>query len=1065
MSSYRKKLLKFSVVLLTLTATPKPLAAYNLSSLSNVTIAQSVNTNTTYPLPESLPSGTKIRLSGSSSMAVINEALKQRYQEKYPNAEIELVTSNANTILQGLLEGETDLVAVGRFLTAEEKEQGLVEVPINRGKIAIIVGSDNPFIENLSFDQFAKIFRGEITNWSEVGGPEVPIRFIDRPESSDTRKALESYDVFKQNSFQTGDNTTQISQDDTAAVVKELRQDGIGYAIADQALNNEKIRVVQMHKTLPDDPRYPYSQPRNYVYQKDTAPPEVLAFLGLVTSGTGKAVVELTDKQGQTTSANSGLVGTAPSPETDRGNEANNSEVLASPSPDSQTETSNSAAPGSETDEVNEANNSEVLTSPSPDSQTETSNSEEVLTPLSSENETEITQNSAPVDEKKQETETKGFPWWLLLLLGIPLIGALAWLLLKGRGDDSLETSAVASGTTTDSNSPPVGGTAVAGVAEGIEGTNTPTTITPTPEVETETIGIAPIAAGIAGATGIAGLLALWKSQTKNSQINLTAELSQTASAKWSVPETDKEAAKFHGGKQYQLRVYDVTDIDIDSETSHSLRCYDSEESNQQWQIGNLLTNREYQAEIGYLTDNNQWLLLARSNRVQIVEYCLHGESVIAKEVDLLGKCTSKSSWVLPPSQITITPDGLENMIVAWEVPEIAKNAAKEQGGEQYQMRVYDVTNIDLDKQPAYNIQAYDSQESSEQLQIPVFVSDREYQAEIGYATDDGEWLPLARSNRVWIATPNVALQTNEIKNTQANLTPTKKLIPEEKLDSSWIAIVPHNTNSAYVHWAISQTAKDAAKEQGQQQCKLRILDVTDIDLDSQPPHKIEEYDCQESKQKQQIPINISTGDYVDYVAEIGYLADNSQWLQIACSQPLRMPVPVFNQLNSAEKILPVAVPLVAGAVSQISESKKETVLKTSNISPGNCEIQHLTIHSRHNCYFLNDEQMTRLQETAVSNTLEPGTYIMRIKSGTFGYGSNICPSGEPFVLLWIFGGKVKNNKTKVPVEKTWSTLNGYNETLTLEVLETTNLYTFFLDSYAEDNEGEVTVSIAKLYS
>ena len=163
---------------------------------------------------------------------------------------MELVTGDTSGVLKALLEGETDLVAVGRQLTTEEKGQGLVEVPINRGKIAIIVASENPFKENLSFEKFAKILRGEITNWSTLGGPKVPIRFVDRPESSDTREALKSYDVFKKSPFRTGSNATQVSEDDTAAVVKELGKDGISYAIADQVLDRENA-VSYTHLTLP----------------------------------------------------------------------------------------------------------------------------------------------------------------------------------------------------------------------------------------------------------------------------------------------------------------------------------------------------------------------------------------------------------------------------------------------------------------------------------------------------------------------------------------------------------------------------------------------------------------------------------------------------------------------------------------------------------------------------------------------------------------------------------------------------------------------------------------------
>ena len=65
--------------------------------------------------------------------------------------------------------------------------------------------------------------------------------------------------------------------------------------------------------------------------------------------------------------------------------------------------------------------------------------------------------------------------------------------------------------------------------------------------------------------------------------------------------------------------------------------------------------------------------------------------------------------------------------------------------------------------------------------------------------------------------------------------------------------------------------------------------------------------------------------------------------------------------------------------------------------------------------------------------------------------------------MLWIYGGKFINKKTNLEVEATWSTLNGDDDTLTLEVLQTTNICAFFFDSYIEDNQGELTISIVKM--
>jgi hypothetical protein len=128
------------------------------------------------------------------------------------------------------------------------------------------------------------------------------------------------------------------------------------------------------------------------------------------------------------------------------------------------------------------------------------------------------------------------------------------------------------------------------------------------------------------------------------------------------------------------------------------------------------------------------------------------------------------------------------------------------------------------------------------------------------------------------------------------------------------------------------------------------------------------------------------------------------------------------------------------------------------------CTVTDLKVHSKNNCYMFSSEEMQRLQsEIAVSTALEPGVNIIKIKEGAFGYQSDAVQSGEPLVLLWIYGGKVVNQKTNVEVSATWSSLNGYDDTLTLTVKEPATLCAFFFDTHLDDNTGEVMLSIVRI--
>lgn len=232
---------------------------------------------------------TTIRINNLTRMAPINQALKQRYETQTPDAKVEIKRQQTDAPLQ-VKDQQADLAAISRLLTEEEKAQGLVQVPVTREKIAIVVGQDNPFAKGLTIDQVVKIFRGEITNWSQLGGLSAPIRVIHRPIASNLQSTLQTYELFRATNFEAGGQIVQLDQDDVSALMDELGKDGISYALASQIGEAEAIRPISMYNTLPDDPRYPFSQPFTYVYQgAPTASAQT--FLDFVASSPGQDAI------------------------------------------------------------------------------------------------------------------------------------------------------------------------------------------------------------------------------------------------------------------------------------------------------------------------------------------------------------------------------------------------------------------------------------------------------------------------------------------------------------------------------------------------------------------------------------------------------------------------------------------------------------------------------------------------------------------------------------------------------------------------------------------------------
>ncbi|BAQ66520.1 phosphate-binding protein [Geminocystis sp. NIES-3709] len=106
----------------------------------------------------------------------------------------------------------------------------------------------------------------------------------------------------------------------------------------------------------------------------------------------------------------------------------------------------------------------------------------------------------------------------------------------------------------------------------------------------------------------------------------------------------------------------------------------------------------------------------------------------------------------------------------------------------------------------------------------------------------------------------------------------------------SRIVLMPRDPQWAYTYWDIPQERKEDLRRQGGQQLALRLYDVTDIDLNYQSPHNIQEYLCDELAREWYLPIPVSDRDYV---IDIGYRCFDGRWLVLARSVPVRVP-PVY---------------------------------------------------------------------------------------------------------------------------------------------------------------------------
>ncbi|MBD2612961.1 DUF4912 domain-containing protein [Nostoc punctiforme FACHB-252] len=102
-------------------------------------------------------------------------------------------------------------------------------------------------------------------------------------------------------------------------------------------------------------------------------------------------------------------------------------------------------------------------------------------------------------------------------------------------------------------------------------------------------------------------------------------------------------------------------------------------------------------------------------------------------------------------SRIVLLPRDPQWAYTYWDVPNEHKEELRRQGGQQLALRIYDVTDINIDFQSPHSIQEYPADELAREWYLPIPVSDRDYVIDIGYRAADGRWLILARSARVHI--------------------------------------------------------------------------------------------------------------------------------------------------------------------------------------------------------------------------------------------------------------------------------------------------------------------------
>ena len=227
-------------------------------------------------------SGT-VATGGSTSMESVIAALQEAFLELQPDVTVTYDPTGSGAGITGATDKTLDIGLSSRAVKDEEAEAGVTGTTVALDGIAIIVNNNNA-VADLSLEQIAGIAKGEITNWSEVGGADAPIVLVGREAGSGTRDGFESIVGVEDECVYSQELTA------TGAVIAAVasNENAIGYASLSALDDTAKAVTVDgvacSEETILDG-TYKIQRPFVFVTNNSVEPSEaVQAFIDFATS-------------------------------------------------------------------------------------------------------------------------------------------------------------------------------------------------------------------------------------------------------------------------------------------------------------------------------------------------------------------------------------------------------------------------------------------------------------------------------------------------------------------------------------------------------------------------------------------------------------------------------------------------------------------------------------------------------------------------------------------------------------------------------------------------------------
>lgn len=245
-----------------------------------------------------------VQIKGSDTLINMAQKLSEIYMAKNPDSAIAVTGGGSGTGIAALVNGTCDIANASRDMKPSEIEKALAKgidpkrVVVAIDGLCIIVNAGNP-VKKLTMDQVGKIYRGEITNWSALGGSDSVITLYGRQSNSGT------YDFMKEVVMKGEYAPSLKSMNGNAQIIEAVKQDasGIGYVGVGYAKDASGVTALEIARTPAmgfyspfnsidvKSGKYPVSRPLNQ-YIDGTPTGTVKSFIEFELSDEGQRIVE-----------------------------------------------------------------------------------------------------------------------------------------------------------------------------------------------------------------------------------------------------------------------------------------------------------------------------------------------------------------------------------------------------------------------------------------------------------------------------------------------------------------------------------------------------------------------------------------------------------------------------------------------------------------------------------------------------------------------------------------------------------------------------------------------------